>query len=258
MPCAQTMKQAARPAGVVLLSALIPALGSVVALTLAYTHADALRGGGPGFGALLLIGGALAVGCLLLPTNVLSLLCGWAFGLPVGLAVALSAATLGSPLGYVVGGRLAGPGLTRVIERNPKGAAVCEAVARSSKARAFVLIGLLRLSPIVPYGSTNVLAAVFAVPMLPYLLGTFVGLAPRAAAVVLLGAGLERLDSDASVSPWFLGVGLAATLLALIVMSWAAKRALARMTSAGGANKPVSNAGPVGVEPEEARPERGC
>lgn len=226
-----TIQQLARPTGVVLLSALVPALGSVVALTLAYRDDQVLRDGGPVVGVLLLVGGALAVGCLLLPTNVLSLLCGWALGGAVGLAVALLAATLGSPLGYVVGQRLAGPAVMRVVEQNPKGAAVCEAIARSSKLRAFVLVCLLRLSPVVPYGSTNVLAAVFTVPLLPFVMGTLVGLAPRAAAMVLIGAGLEQLESrEASVSPWFLVIGLAATVLALAFMSWVAKRALSTMT----------------------------
>lgn len=229
MPRFATVKQLARPSGVVLLSALVPAMGSVAALTLAYRYDEVLRGGGVGVGALLLVGGALAVGCLLLPTNVLSLLCGWAFGLPVGLAIALIGATLGSPLGYGLGKWLAGPGVMQVIARNPKGAAVCEAIARSSKFRAFVLVGLLRLSPVVPYGSTNVLAAVFSVPMLPFVSGTLIGLAPRAAAAVLLGAGLEKLNSDANVSPWLWVIGIAATLVALIVMSWSAKRALDRV-----------------------------
>ena len=226
-----TLKPLARPMGVVFLSALGPALGSIAVLALAYAHADALREGGLGVLALLLIGGALAVGLALLPTHVLSLLCGWALGLPVGLLVVLTAATAGSPLGYALGRLLAGPGVMQVIERNPKGAAVCEAIARSSKPRAFVLIGLLRLSPVVPYSSTNVLAAVFRVPMLPYLIGTFIGLAPRAAAVVLIGAGLERLDSEASVSPWLLGLGIAATVAALVLMSWAGKRALNRVAA---------------------------
>ena len=233
MPRLTTLKQLVRPSGVVFFAAVGQALGGAAALALAYTDADALRDGGVGVGALLLIGGALGCGLALLPTHVLSLLCGWAFGLPVGLAVALCGATLGSPLGYAIGKRLAGPGLTQMIARNSKGAAVCEAITQASKPRAFVLIGLLRLSPVVPYGSTNVLAAVFRVPMIPFLLGTFFGLAPRAAAVVLLGAGLERLESNARVSPWFWGVGIGATVLALIVMSWAAKRALDRVTSEG-------------------------
>lgn len=224
-----TVKHLVRPSGVVFFAAVGQAVGGVVALALAYSHADALRGGGLGVGALLLIGGALGCGLALLPTHVLSLLCGWALGVPVGLAVALLGATLGSPLGYGIGRCLAGPGVLRMIARNPRGAVVCEAITRSSPARAFVLIGLLRLSPVVPYGSTNVLAAVFSVPMLPFLLGTFLGLAPRAAAVVVIGAGLERLDAKAIVSPWLWGLGIAATIAAIVVMSWAAKRALDRL-----------------------------
>ncbi|MBX2852882.1 MAG: VTT domain-containing protein, partial [Phycisphaeraceae bacterium] len=150
-----TLKQLARPSGVVFFAAVGQLLGGVVALTLAYRYSDALREGGLGIGSLLLLGGALGCGLALLPTHVLSLLCGWAFGLPVGLTLALTGATLGSPLGYVIGKRLAGPGVMQMIARNPKGAAVCEAITRSSPTRAFVLIGLLRLSPVVPYGSTN-------------------------------------------------------------------------------------------------------
>ena len=180
MPRITTLKQLARPSGVVFFAALGQALGGVLALALAYRYADVLREGGLGIGVLLLLGGALGCGLALLPTHVLSLLCGWAFGLPVGLAVALCGATLGSPLGYVIGQRLAGPGAMQVIARNPRGAAVCEAITRSSKPRAFLLISLLRLSPVVPYGSTNVLAAVFGVPMLPFVLGTAKSLSRRA------------------------------------------------------------------------------
>jgi uncharacterized membrane protein YdjX (TVP38/TMEM64 family) len=223
------LKQLVRPSGVLLYAAVGQAVGGIVALALAYTHADALRGGGLGVGALLLVGGALGCGLALLPTHVLSLLCGWAFGVPMGLAVALSGATLGSPLGYGIGQCLAGPGVLRMIARNPRAVVVCEAITRGSPARAFVLIGLLRLSPVVPYGSTNVLAAVFSVPMMPFLLGTLLGLAPRAAAVVFIGAGLERLDAHASVSPWLWGLGIAATLAAVVIMGWVAKRAIDRL-----------------------------
>lgn len=231
MPRLATLKQLVRPSGALLLSAAIPAAGSFVALTLAITHANTLSGGGWGVVGLLLFGGALAVGGMLLPTNVLSLLCGWALGLTGGLAVALTAATIGSPLGYLIGKRLAGPGTMRVIGENPKGAAVCEAIARSSSARAFVLVALLRLSPVVPYGSTNVLAAVFDVRLPPLVLGTLLGLAPRAGAMVLLGAGMEQLDSETPVALWVWIIGGLATVAALILMSWAAKRALNKVAA---------------------------
>lgn len=209
-----------------LFAAVAQAAGGVAALALAVAYADTLRAGGMGIGLLLLIGGALACGLALLPTHVLSLLSGWAFGLPVGLAIALCGATLGSPIGYLLGQRLAGPGALQVIERYPRGAAVCRAITQASAARTALLIGLLRLSPVVPYGSTNVLAAIFAVPIRPFILGTAVGLAPRVAVVVALGAGLERLDTDKQASPWLLAAGLAATVLALLMMGWIAKRAV--------------------------------
>jgi uncharacterized membrane protein YdjX (TVP38/TMEM64 family) len=237
-----TLKKLARPSGVVLLSAVGPGVGAVLGLSLAVAHADALRAGGPEIALLLVVGGALGCGLWLLPTHALSLLCGWSFGLPIGLALALTGATLGSPFGYAVGKRLAGPGVMAVIGRNPKGAAVCEAIARSSPWRAFVLVGLLRLSPVVPYGSTNVLAAVFGVPWVPFLLGTCVGLAPRAGAVVMIGAGVERLDADAGASPWLWGVGLGATLIALVVMSWAGKRALDRVAAEAMSEPPSATA----------------
>lgn len=232
MPRLATIKQLARPTGAIAFTAAGPALGGAAALGLAYVHADTLRDGGLPIVALLLIGGAVACGLAVMPTHVLSLLCGWSLGLPFGLTVALLGATLGAPLGYGLGKLLAGPGLLDLAKQNPKGAAVCDAITRASPIRAAWLVGLLRLSPIVPYGSTNVLAAAFAVPMLPLLAGTFIGLAPRAAAAVAIGAGLERLDSDTPASPWLWGLGIGATLLAVVYMGWYAKRALAKLAEA--------------------------
>ena len=240
MPRIESIKRLARPSGVVFFAAVGQALGGVAALGLAYAYADTLRAGGLGIMLLLLLAGVLGCGLSLLPTHVLSLLCGWSFGIYVGLAVALAGATLGSPIGYAVGRWLAGPAVMQVISRNPRGAAVCEAITRASPGRAAMLVGLLRLSPVVPYGSTNVLAAAFRVPMLPFILGTLIGLAPRAAAVVVLGAGLERLDAGTNVSPWLFYLGIAATLLAFVLMGWFAKRAINKMLISP-ASKPIDD-----------------
>lgn len=180
--------------------------------------------------ALLLIGGALGVGLVLMPTHVLSLLCGWALGVPAGVAVAVAGVSLGAPVGYGLGRVLAGPSLMDAVSNNAKATAACEAITRASHLRASWLVGLLRLSPFVPYGSTNVFAAAFAVPMLPFMVGTVFGLAPRIAAVVIIGAGLEQLDSPQQASPWLLYAGVAATLLVFVLMGWYAKRAIQRAT----------------------------
>lgn len=245
----RVMLDSARPSGVVLLAALGQLAGGVVVLGWAYARADWLAGGGAGVLLTLVVLGLVGCGLALLPTHVLSLLCGWAFGVPVGLAVALLTATAASPIGYAVGRRLAGPGLVSggdsggdsggggLAGRYPRAAAVCAAVARASALRAAVLVGLLRLSPVVPYGSTNVLAAVFGVPLRPFVAGTLVGLAPRVLAVVWIGAGLERLASGGSVSPWLFGAGVLATVTALFLIGRVTKQTLDRLVAERVANE---------------------
>lgn len=225
----ESARKAARPSGVVVFAALGQAVGGVLALGLAYTWAGWLREGGFGIGLLLVLIGLVGCGFALLPTHVLSLICGWALGLPVGFAVAVLTATAAAPIGYRVGQVLAGPGILEILRRYPRGAAVCEAITRASAWRAGVLVGLLRLSPIVPYGSTNILAAIFRVPLPPFLIGTLIGLSPRVMLVVGLGAGLKQLDLSKPGSPWMIVAGLAATALALLLMGWVTRQTLSQM-----------------------------
>jgi len=64
------------------------------------------------------------------------------------------------------------------------------------------------------------------VPMKPFVLGTLVGLAPRALAVVGLGAGLERLDFSRPASVWLVVLGIGATVMALVLMGWVTRQTL--------------------------------
>lgn len=216
-----------RPAAVAFFAAVGQALGGVVALGIAYGYADTLRAGGWAVAAVLALIGVLGCGLFVLPTHVLSLIAGWSLGAVPGALLATGAATLAAPIGYVLGGWLAGPGFLEWAERYPKAAAVCGAVRRARPAKAFALLALLRLSPVVPYGTINVLAAVFRLPALPFVLGTVVGMAPRVAVVAAWGAALEQLDAGTSpVGGWTLAAGAAATLGAVVLLGWIARRAL--------------------------------
>ncbi|MEM1355772.1 MAG: VTT domain-containing protein [Planctomycetota bacterium] len=229
MPFLKGLRQTARPSGAVVLAALGQLAGGIAVLGWAYTRADWLGGGGPIVLTTLVGLGLLGCGLALLPTHVLSLLCGWAFGVPGGFMVAILTVTAASPIGYAAGRALAGAGAGRFMERHPRGAVVCEAITRASPVRAGLLTGLLRLSPVVPYGSTNVLAAIFRVPMLAFMIGTLIGLAPRVLLVVVLGAGLERLESGQAASPWLVGLGLAGTIGALVLISLVTRQTLSRI-----------------------------
>jgi len=223
-----TVKELSRPAALLAFAAAGPAVGGALGLGLALTQADTLRGGGAGVLVMLVAGGLIGCGLWLLPTHVLSLVCGWALGFPAGAAVALGTATLAAPLGYAVGGKLAGRGALVWAERYPKGAAVCDAMTRASAWRAGYLVGLLRLSPVVPYGATNVLAAAFGVRKRAFIVGTAAGLAPRVAAVAGLGAGLERLEMTRPSGIGWLVLGVAATAVLVAAMGWVTRGALRR------------------------------
>ncbi|MEM1109767.1 MAG: VTT domain-containing protein [Planctomycetota bacterium] len=229
----ETVKQLGRPTALLAFAAAGPGVGLAVGLGLAIANADALRAGGGGVLLLLVVGGLLGCGLWLIPTHLLSLVCGWSLGWPVGAAVALGTATLAAPLGYVVGGKLAGRGALDWAERYPKGAAVCEAITRASSWRAGYLVGLLRLSPMVPYGATNVLAAAFEVRMGAFIVGTAIGLAPRVAAVVGLGAGLEQFEMTRAGGWVWLVVGIASTVFLIASLGWVTRGAIRRAAEAG-------------------------
>ncbi len=224
----QTINELSRPTALLAFAAAGPALGGALGLGLAVASAEALRSGGAEIVLLLVVGGLVGCGLWVLPTHVLSLVCGWALGFPAGAAVALGTATLAAPLGYVVGGKLAGDGALVWAQRYPKGAAVCAAMTRSSAWRAGYLVGLLRLSPVVPYGATNVLAAAFGVRWGAFIGGTAIGLAPRVAAVAALGAGLETLDMTRPDGIAWVVLGVAATALMIVSLGWITRGALRR------------------------------
>lgn len=243
----QTVKELSRPTALLAFAAAGPAVGGALGLGVALANAQALRDGGAGVGAMLVLVGLVGCGLWVLPTHVLSLVCGWALGFPMGAAVALGTATLAAPLGYVVGGKLAGPGALVWAERFPKGAAVCGAMTRASAWRAGYLVGLLRLSPVVPYGATNVLAAAFGVRRGPFIIGTAFGLAPRVAVVAALGAGLERLEmTRPGGMAWVVG-GVVATVVMVLAMGWVTRGALRQAGEAGGLDESLDESrGPAG------------
>jgi uncharacterized membrane protein YdjX (TVP38/TMEM64 family) len=215
-------------------------LGGLVVLGWAYANAVWLGEGGLAVAGVLLLGGVVLCGLALVPTHVVSLVGGWSLGAAGGAGVAVLAATIGAPVGKWLAGRLAGDGLARAAQRSPRGAAVMRAIggegeseSRWSWARAAMWVGLLRLSPAVPYGTTNVLAAVFGLGWWPLVLGTAAGLLPRAAAMAWVGSALGRLDEPAGPPVGVVVLGIVATGVLLVGLGWVAGRALRGVGQAG-------------------------
>ena len=98
------------------------------------------------------------------------------------------------------------------------------------------MVGLLRLSPLIPFNLSNYLYGLTAIAFIPYVLATLIGMLPGAVLYVYLGTigkiGLEASQGTSGKSTLeyvFLGVGLVATLIAHLVTR-AARRALKQKT----------------------------
>ena len=125
---------------------------------------------------------ALAV-VLLVPGSLLALSAGLAYG-PWGLPLAVSAATAGAALSFVIGRYLAGGWLRALASRRLLLRAVESAVIEGG----WRFVGLVRLSPLLPFGLLNYYFGVTRIPFRQFLPGTFLGIIPGTSVNVLLAS----------------------------------------------------------------------
>jgi uncharacterized membrane protein YdjX (TVP38/TMEM64 family) len=138
-------------------------------------------------------------------------------------------------VGYALARRISGDRLEALLAQHTKWNAVYAALLRSGFLKAWLIVTLLRLPPNTPFAASNVAMAALRVPVVPFALGTAAGMAPRTLAVVYAGAGFATLDlANREQTGWFAG-GLAATILAVVVIGWMANRALRKVEEASGA-----------------------
>jgi uncharacterized membrane protein YdjX (TVP38/TMEM64 family) len=216
---------------IAIITAVLPIAGAAVLFTIGYPLGMWLREN-PAEGALGYAAGvAIFCGLALLPTNVIGLLGGFAFGFGSGLSLLITAVVAAAYISYLIHRRLAGGKLSEVTEKHPKAKAIHEALTGQSFLRTTLIVFLIRLSVIFPFALTNFLLASAKVPRSTFLVGTFFGMLPRSGAVVLTGAGLSELSLDAGDNFWMLIFGIAATLLSVIVISVISRRALMKLTT---------------------------
>lgn len=171
---------------------------------------------------------ALLAGLSLLPTLVAGTICGFVFGAPSGALLALASVLAAALLGRAFFLWLAGPQLGASLCAGPRAAAVHAALVGGSTLRGAAILALVRLSPVLPFAATNLLTALARMPLRAFVLGSAVGMAPRTVLVALAGTELRALTLDVDAPRGTLLIGLAATLLALLVVTALARRALAR------------------------------
>ncbi len=179
--------------------------------------------------SIYLVGFVLLAGLGCLPTVSQALLAGYAFGVPIGLALALAGFGGASLVGYAVVGRVARGRVEQEIVSKPKALLLRDALLRASPARALLIVTLVRLSPSSPFALTNLLLASIGVPRLVFLVGTVLGMLPRTFAAVLIGQQFTGFSGGIDKPRWLIAAGIAAIIALVIVVSKVAAGALLRV-----------------------------
>ena len=188
---------------------------------------EGFRGWIEGLGALgiaVFVGLYTVVTVVLGPAWALTLVAGLVWGL-WGVPLVLGSATLAACVAFLIGRHLARDRVVKLVDRDDRLAALKSAVDKEG----WKVVGLMRLSPVFPFGLQNYLFGITGIPLLPYALATFVGIIPGTALYVYLGA-IGKAGGGGPAQWAFLIAGLIATAVVVWLVTKRAKAALADIT----------------------------
>jgi len=168
---------------------------------------------------------------LALPGSVLTLAAGFAFGLPVGVALTSAASVAGACCAFLVGRYLARAWVYSKLEAYP----TFKALDAATRHEGFVIVLLARLSPAFPFNMLNYGLALTAVRFRDYALASWIGMFPGTVLYIYIGAAAGDLsqllagDVDSGLAGRVLLFGgLIATVILTMVITRKAGQALNR------------------------------
>ena len=177
-------------------------------------------------GIAVFIGAYAIATVLFLPGWIFTVTAGLLFGVIGGTAVALSGATIGATLAFLVARYLVRDSIQNLAGSNPRFRAIDRAIGENG----WKIVGLLRLNPLIPFNLSNYFYGITAIRFWPYVLISAIGMLPGTLLYAYLGAvGKATLAAKSPPSVWrylLLGVGLGATIAVTIIISHIARNAL--------------------------------
>ncbi|KAL4272524.1 hypothetical protein GQ457_13G015680 [Hibiscus cannabinus] len=181
------------------------------------------------WGPLVLAVAYIPLTVLAVPASVLTLGGGYLFGLPVGFIADSIGATLGAGAAFLLGRTIGRSFVVSKLKDYPQFRSVAIAIRRSG----FKIVLLLRLVPLLPFNMMNYLLSVTPVPVLEYMLASWLGMMPITFALVYVGTTLKDLSdvthgwSEFSAARWALLImGLSVSVVLMICVTRVAKSAL--------------------------------
>ncbi len=212
--------------------AVMPAVAGIVLLSNMSGASDFLLQSNQEGGGSLAVGIGLYVGIFIitagvgiLPTYSQAILAGFAFGIGIGFPAALIGFTGASMIGYFIALKVARNRVESEIHKHPKAEIVRDAFVRHGLWRAMGILTLLRISPSSPFSLMNGLMAVSGVKLVPYVIATAVGMAPRTFAAVWIGHQVTSWD-EYDKPKWLIIAGVVLMIGILMLLGHMANKAI--------------------------------
>jgi len=170
---------------------------------------------------------------LFLPGWIFTVSAGLIYGIVRGTLIALTGATIGASLAFLVARYFVRKNIEQFASKNPRFKAIDDAIG----VNGWKIIGLLRLSPLIPFNVSNYFYGITSVSFGAYIAVSAIAMLPGTLLYAYLGAiGKAGVTGGASShSIWeyvFLGVGLIATIAVTILVSRIARKALKKSGAA--------------------------
>ncbi len=169
------------------------------------------------------------------PASLLTLVGGFAFGVPKTLVAVSLGSTFGATVAFYAGRTL----LRRFIEQKIAGDARFRSLDQAVAEQGFKIVLLTRLSPVLPFNVLNYAFGLTRVRPRDFILASWIGMFPGTMLYVSIGSAAKNLAdilagrTEGGLGQKVLfGVGLLATLAVTVVLSRIAKKALSDATHA--------------------------
>lgn len=175
------------------------------------TFSASMQNANGAWGPVLALTLFMVLGLIAFPVNVLIIATAAAFGLWPGLLYAAVGAMVSAFLTYLVG-RKVGTGMLRKLV-GPRINRISRAISRNG----IMAVTMVRLMPVAPFTLVNLVAGAIRIPLLDYMVGTALGLAPGLVLMTALGDRLLRIMTDPSATDI---LGFVVMLLAWGGLSW--------------------------------------
>jgi len=168
----------------------------------------------------------------LLPTVSQAILAGFAFGIAWGFPAALVGFAGASLIGYFIANRVARDKIEDEIHKHPKAEIIRDAFLRHGKMRALLILTLLRVPPNSPFALTNYVMSVSGVKLVPFMIATIIGMAPRTFAAVWIGAQADSW-SEVEKPKWLIIGGILLAIAILVGLGKLANNAVEAAIKSG-------------------------